>query len=106
MPCVMSSMLEIDCSFCSCDRSAFLSVLKMLKLLLVSSAYACIMEVVRKMKAEPGSISEQRRASATHLQSALEQIIPPSEQRLKNTAMQLAKQYYEKVSVVVVSTQH
>ena len=70
----------------------------MLKLLLVSSAYACIVQVVHGIKKDPHSIPEERRQAVTLLQSALEHIIPVSEQRLKNTSMNLAKVYYEKVS--------
>ncbi len=72
-------------------------MMKMLKLLLVSSAYACIMQVVYAMKKDPHSITEERRAAVTQLQSALEQIIPASEHRLKSTAMGLAKEYFKKV---------
>ncbi len=79
--------------------SAFLCMMKMLKLLLVSSAYACIMQVVYTMKKDPQSVTTERRSAVTQLQSALEQIIPASEVKLKSTSMSLAKDYFKKVSL-------
>ncbi|XP_064393950.1 probable ubiquitin carboxyl-terminal hydrolase FAF-X [Halichondria panicea] len=81
----------------SMKRSAFLCMMKMLKLLLVSSAYACIMQVVYTMKKDPQSVTTERRSAVTQLQSALEQIIPASEVKLKSTSMSLAKDYFKKL---------
>ncbi len=80
--------------------SAFLCMMKMLKLLLVSSAYACIMQVVYAMKKDPTSVTTERRSAVTLLQSALEHIIPASEAKLKSTSMSLAKDYFKKVSLL------
>lgn len=80
-------------------RSALLSVMKMLKLLLLSSAYAIIVKVVQDIKL--GTVTEERHHSAQQLQSTLEHIILTTEQKLKNASTQLAKQHFEKVSVHV-----
>ena len=77
-------------------RSALLSVLKMLKLLLLSSAFAIIVKVVQDMKV--GTLTEERHHSAQQLQATLEHIILTTEQKLKSTSTQLAKQHYDKVT--------
>lgn len=77
-------------------RSALLSVMKMLKLLLLSCAYAVIVKVVQDMKV--GSVTEERHHSAQQLQSTLEHIILVTEQKLKNASTQLAKQHFDKVT--------
>lgn len=79
----------------SLKRSALLSVMKMLKLLLLSSAYAIIVKVVQDIKL--GTVTEERHHSAQQLQSTLEHIILTTEQRLKNASTQLAKQHFEKL---------
>lgn len=82
-------------------RSALLNVLKVLKLLLVSSAYASIFKVVLEMKQDAKSVSEERHSMAKQLQTALEQILPSADHKLKNVSMNLAKLYVEKVSTVM-----
>ena len=67
----------------------------MLKLLLLSSAYAVIVKVVQDIKL--GTVTEESHHSAQQLQNTLEHIILASEQKLKSTCTQLAKQHYEKV---------
>ena len=76
-------------------RSAMMTVMKMLRLLLTASAYACIMEVVQDMKVK--QVSEERHKAATVLQTALQHIIPITDQRLKLTSTMLARQHWEKV---------
>jgi hypothetical protein len=71
--------------------------MKMLKLLLISSAYAIIVKVVQDMKV--GAVTEERHHSAQQLQSTLEHIILVTEQKLKNASTQLAKQHFDKVVV-------
>ena len=73
----------------------------MLKLLLVASAYASIVQVIRDMKRDSRSVSTETHRSATQLQTTLEQIIPMAEQKLKNASTNLAKQHYELVCVCV-----
>ena len=79
-------------------RSALLSVMKMLKLLLLSCAYAVIVKVVQDMKV--GTVTEERHHSAQQLQSTLEHIILVTEQKLKNASTQLAKQHFDKVTTL------
>lgn len=79
-------------------RSAMLNVLKVLKLLLVSSAYASIFQVVIELKQEDKTVSEERHSRAKQLQAAVDQIIPSSEHKLKNVSMSLAKLFVDKVS--------
>ena len=74
-----------------------LNVLKVLKLLLVSAGYASIYQVVLELKQEEKAVSEERRAKAKQLQTALDQIIPASEHKLKNVSMNLAKLFVDKV---------
>ena len=81
---------------CVC-RSAMLNVLKVLKLLLVSAAYAAIFQVVIELKQEEKTVSEERHTKAKQLQTALEQIIPASEHKLKTVSMNLAKLFVDKV---------
>ena len=81
-------------------RSALLNVLKVLKLLLVSSAYASIFQVVLELKQEEKSVSEERHTKAKQLQAALDQVIPSSEHKLKNVSINLAKLFPDKVSRV------
>ncbi len=76
---------------------ALLSVVKMLKLMLMSSAFACIIHVAHDVKRDAQSVSEERHRAATGLQNTLHQIIPVAEQRMKSVATHLAKQYCEKV---------
>ena len=83
-------------------RSALLSVMKMLKLLLLSSAYAIIVKVVQDIKL--GTVTEERHHSAQQLQSTLEHIILITEQKLKNASTQLAKQHFDKVIVHMVES--
>lgn len=67
----------------------------MLKLLLLSSAYAIIVKVVQDIKL--GTVTEERHHGAQQLQSTLEHIILNAEQNLKTTSTQLARQHFEKV---------
>ena len=75
-----------------------LNVLKVLKLLLVSAAYASIFQVVIELKQEDKTVTEERHAKAKQLQTALDQILPSSEHKLKNVSMTLAKLFVDKVS--------
>ena len=78
-------------------------MLKVLKLLLISSAYASIYQVIMEMKLEGGKVvSEERRYMAKYLQTALDQIIPSTEHKLKNVCMNLAKTYAEKVTCLTL----
>ena len=74
-----------------------LSVLKVLKLLLVSSAYAVIFQVVLELKQEGVTVSEERHSMAKQLQAALDHIVPSSDHKLKNVSMALAKLFVDKV---------
>ena len=74
-----------------------LNVLKVLKLLLVSAAYASIFQVVIELKQEEKTVSEERHSKAKQLQTALDQIISSSEHKLKNVSMTLAKLFVDKV---------
>ena len=81
-------------------RSGLISVLKVLKLLLLASAYASIFQVMLEVKLEGGkAVSEERQHTAKSLQAVLDQIIPSSEHKLKNVSMNLAKLYTDKVMV-------
>ena len=80
-------------------RSALLSVMKMLKLLLLSSAYAIILEVVQDIKR--GRVTEERHHNAQQLQRTLEHDLLTTEQKLKYASAQLAKQHFEKVCYFV-----
>ena len=80
-----------------------LSVLKVLKLLLVSSAYASIYQVVLELKQEGKAVSEERHSMAKQLQAALDQIIPSSEHKLKNVSMNLAKLFVDKVHYIYLT---
>ena len=80
-----------------------LSVLKVLKLLLVSSAYASIFQVVLELKQEGVTVSEERHGMAKHLQAALEHILPASEHNLKTVSTQLAKLFVSKVCGICYS---
>lgn len=91
--------------------------MKMMKLLVTASAYGCIIHVVQDMKTtqvhmlhlamcvcekdELLQVSEERHKAAMVLQTALQNIIPINEQKLKQTASMLARQYWEKVRVGV-----
>lgn len=72
--------------FCSC---AIYCVMKMLKLLLTSSAYANIVQVTQQKQSSP---EEQNRAIT--LQNT---VLTTSEYKTKSTATLLAKQHYQKV---------
>lgn len=79
-------------------------MLKVLKLLLVSSAYASICQVVIDMKQDGGKgVSDERRYMAKYLQTALDQIISSTEHKLKNVSMHLAKLYTDKVRACLLS---
>ncbi|CAI8002162.1 Probable ubiquitin carboxyl-terminal hydrolase FAF-X [Geodia barretti] len=76
-------------------RSAMMTIMKMLKLLLMASAYGCIVHVVQDMKNK--QVSDERHKAAMVLQTALQNIIPVNEQKLRHTASMLARQYWEKL---------
>ena len=91
------------------------SVMKMLRLLVTASAYGCIVQVVQDMKNMQVSqisvhelprvshtciiiqVSDERHKAAMVLQTALQNILPVNEQKLRHTASMLARQYWEKV---------
>ncbi len=75
--------------------------MKMLKLMLMASAYACIIGVVNDVKRGLQSVSDERHRAATVLQNALTFIVPMSEHKMKLVATNLAKQYFDKVCVCV-----
>ena len=66
----------------------------MLKLLLASSGYAVIVQVVYELKQ---SANDEKHRAATHLQSTVQAILPANEHKLRNTATAIAKQHCEKV---------
>ena len=74
-----------------------LTVMKILRLLLMASAYSGIVQLVQELKRDPKQVSEERHKAASVMQTALQHIIPATEQKLKHTATQLAKQHREKV---------
>jgi ubiquitin carboxyl-terminal hydrolase 9/24 len=76
-------------------RSAMMTIMKMLRLLLTASAYGCIVQVVQEMK--NNQVSDERHKAATILQTALQNIIPVNEQKLRHTSSMLARQYWEKL---------
>ena len=80
---------------------AILCVLKSLKLLLMASAYACIVQVLHDMKKEVATVTEERHRAATQLKATLECITPVADQRMSTKATMLARQFYMKVSMLV-----
>lgn len=71
--------------------------------MLTASAYACIVQVVHDMKRDSRSVTDERHRAATVLQTTLQHVIPLAEQKMKTTATNLAKQYYDKVGEASVS---
>ena len=82
-------------------RVALLSVLKVLKLLLIASGFAVVCKMLMDKKQDAGKPYEDKRVAAKVLQSALEQVIPLAESKLKNVAINMAKLYVEKVGMYV-----
>ena len=80
---------------------AILCVLKSLKLLLMASAYACIVQVLHDMKKDVATVTEERHRAATQLKATLECITPVADQRMSTKATMLARQFYMKVSMLV-----
>ena len=90
--------LSLSPSSLSC---AILCVLKSLKLLLMASAYACIVQVLHDMKKDVATVTEERHRAATQLKATLECITPVADQRMSTKATMLARQFYMKVSMLV-----
>ena len=80
---------------------AILCVLKSLKLLLMASAYAYIVQVLHDMKKDVATVTEERHRAATQLKATLECITPVADQRMNSKATMLARQFYMKVSTYV-----
>ena len=74
---------------CSCAISC---IMKVLKLLLTSSAYAYIVQVSQQKQS-----SQEEQARAITLQNTLQTLLTTAEYKTKSTASLLAKQCYQKV---------
>ena len=53
--------------------------------------------MVHDLKRDVKSVTEERHRAATQLQTTLQYIVPPAEQKMKSTATLIAKQFYGKV---------
>ena len=78
-------------------RSAYTSSLKVLKLLLISQAYAFIISVSNEIKANVRAMNGERHLAACHVQDAINLIVTGTEQKLKQAAMGIAKNVSSKV---------
>ncbi len=63
----------------------------------MSSAYASIFQVVIDLKQDAKSVGDDRHSKAKHLQTALDQVIPTNDHKLKTVGKNLAKLYTAKV---------
>lgn len=78
-------------------RSAFASCLKVLKLLLVSQAYAFILSVSHEINLNAKAVNGERHLAACLVQDAVKLLLSNSEQKLKHVATVVAKSLAAKV---------